>query len=86
MNAQMVQLVVAILGSSGVLDGIYALLKLRPESGQIVVTAAQGALVIQSGVLEQLQRENERLRQRVTALELELAKLRNEVHEDKETP
>ncbi|HEX6686429.1 MAG TPA: hypothetical protein VF062_26895 [Candidatus Limnocylindrales bacterium] len=67
--AQIVQMVVALLGAGGIIGGIVALMKLRPESGAIVVTAAQGALVVQSSVLNELHKENERLRSRVSALE-----------------
>lgn len=80
--ATLVPIVVSILGSGGLMGGIYTLLKLRPESGQIVVSAAQGALIVQTSVLNELHKENERLRVRVTTLERELAALRTEVHED----
>lgn len=75
-----IPIVVAVLGSGGLLGGIYALLKLRPEAGQIVVTAAQGALIVQSGVIDSLRAENDRLRQRVDQLESEVRSLRQEMH------
>lgn len=34
--------------------GIYALIKVRPEAGQIVVSAAQGAVVVQTTVIDNL--------------------------------
>jgi hypothetical protein len=76
-----IPVVVAILGSGGLLGGIYALMKLRPEAGQIVVTAAQGALIVQTGVIESLQNENARLRERVTSLERQLERLTHEIHD-----
>lgn len=85
-TGQFVMLIVAILGSGGLVGGVVALLKLRPESGQIVVTAAQGAVVVQSGVIETLRAEAERyraeaaaLRLRVTALEMERERERERV-------
>jgi cell division protein FtsB len=75
-----VPIIVAILSGGGLAGGVYALLKLRPEAGQIVVTAAQGALVVQAGVIEALVEENNRLRARVTALESRLQELQDEFH------
>lgn len=78
--AQLIPVLVAALGGGGLVGAVVALFKLRPESGAIVVTAAQGALVVQSSVLNELHKENERLRNRVSTLERELAALRVEVH------
>jgi cell division protein FtsB len=80
---ELVPIVVAILGAGGIAGSVVALLKLRPESGAIVVSAAQGALVVQTSVLNELHKENERLRDRVSTLERELAALRTEVREDR---
>lgn len=94
-----IPLIVTTLIGGGTLGGIYALLKLRPEAGQIVVTAAEGAVVVQTAVIKSLQEENRRLQERVSLLEVEreqdrrriaqlerqLGALRTEVHEDKET-
>lgn len=52
-----VVLIVSILGGGGLIAGIVALLKLRPEAGQILVTTAQGVVIVQSTVIESLQRE-----------------------------
>lgn len=49
-----VPVISALLGVSGICGGIYALLKVRPEAGQIVVSAAQGAVVVQTTVIENL--------------------------------
>lgn len=70
-------LVLAVLGGGGLIGAVVALLKLKPEAGQITVVAAQGALVVQTGVIEQLREENERLRARLDAIETELAKSGN---------
>lgn len=95
MITELIPIVVAVLGAGGLIGAVVALVKLRPESGQIVVTAAQGALVVQSGVIDSLQKENARqqiridelqndnnqLRSRIGALERELHSLRDEIHE-----
>jgi threonine dehydratase len=72
-------LVVAVLGVGGFVGGIVALIKLRPETGQIVVNAAQDALIVQSGVLQALHDENTRLNARVIALEAEIRALKAQV-------
>jgi cell division protein FtsB len=68
---------IAILGTGGLAGGIVAFLKIRPEAGQIAVTASQGALIVQSGVIDELRKENERLRDRLTAIEAEMSKYNN---------
>lgn len=52
-----VTLVGLVLGGGGIAAGVVALIKVRPEAGQVVVTAAQGALVVQSGVIDELKEE-----------------------------
>jgi len=54
--------VVALLGG-GFFTGVVALLKVRPERDAVVVTAAQGALVVQSEVMDDLKEEIIRLRE-----------------------
>lgn len=73
-----VPLVVGLLSTGGLLGGIVLLLKLRPEAGQIVVTAAQGAVVVQAGVLRDLEIENTRLSNKATGLENKVASLETE--------
>jgi cell division protein FtsB len=70
----LVPLLLAVLGTGGIAGAIVALLKFRPEAGQITVVAAQGALVVQQGVLKDLQDENARLRQRIEALEKDMSR------------
>ncbi len=53
--------VVSFIFGGGLVTAIVALYKVKPEAGQIVVTAAQGALVVQTGVIENLQKEIIRL-------------------------
>jgi hypothetical protein len=72
----LVQIIVSVLGGGGVVGGIFALIKFKPESGAIVVTAAQGALVVQSSVIDSLQKENARQRTRIDDLQVENNELR----------
>ena len=65
-------LLVALLGAGGVTGAVVALFKARPEAGQISVSAAQGAVIVQTGVIEELRQarvddraEVERLREQL---------------------
>lgn len=63
MNATtVVTLVIGLIGVGGIGGAIVAIAKLRPEAGQIVVQTAQGALIVQSGVIESLTEELERVK------------------------
>jgi threonine dehydratase len=66
-----VVLVVSIIGGGGLIAGIVALLKLRPEAGQILVTTAQGVVIVQTTVIDNLQKE-------LTRMGKELDELREE--------
>lgn len=61
-------LIPAIL-SSGFLGGIYLLFKLKPEVNQITVTAAQGVVLMQTGVIEDLRKENRDFREELRKME-----------------
>jgi hypothetical protein len=52
----MTTVLVALLGG-GFVSGVTALLKFKPEKDAVVVSAAQGAVVVQSGVIDALQEE-----------------------------
>ena len=67
------------LFGGGVVAAITAAYKLRPEAGQIVVTAAQGALLVQTGVIENLQKEIVRLTEELRQIKVENQDLRNRV-------
>lgn len=58
-------IITALFGAGGV----YALLKIRPEAGSIVVKSAQDAVVVQASVIDAL--ENEINRQKALVVELE---------------
>lgn len=56
-----VELAVVIIGSGGLAGAVVALIKVRPEATRITVDAAEGAVVVQTGVITDLRNENERL-------------------------
>lgn len=72
-----VVLVVSVIGGGGLIAGIVALLKLRPEAGQILVTTAQGVVIVQTTVIDNLQKE-------LTRMGNELDELREECREREE--
>lgn len=65
--------IISFIFGGGLIAAIVALYKVKPEAGQIVVTAAQGALVVQTGVIENLQKEIIRLSREVDELKTKLA-------------
>ena len=69
MSQALISVLVAVIGSGGLVGGIVAFLKLRPERDSIVVTAAQGALLMQTGIADQLRADLAAAEQRVRALE-----------------
>lgn len=60
-GGNIVVLVSAILGAGGLVGGIIALLKFKPEAGQILVTTAQGVVLVQTSVIDSLQKEVARI-------------------------
>lgn len=71
----LVPVLLALLGTGGVVGALVAFLKVRPEAGQIAVDASQGALLVQTGVITTLREENEQLRKRLENLESTVAML-----------
>lgn len=69
-------LAVGILGSGGLIGAVIALLKLRPEAGQIMVTTAQGVVIVQTGVIDSLRSELKRVSDELDELRTENANLR----------
>lgn len=64
--------IISFVFGGGLVTAIIALYKVKPEAGQIVVTAAQGALLVQTGVIENLKKEVERLNTEVIELKQSL--------------
>ncbi|HWI47610.1 MAG TPA: hypothetical protein VNU45_05205 [Rummeliibacillus sp.] len=69
-NTYLFGAIVTAIASGGVLGSIVAWRKIPAEKQQIVVSAAQGAVVVQSAVIDTLKEENARLLERIEALEL----------------
>jgi outer membrane murein-binding lipoprotein Lpp len=63
-------LMVALLGG-GFVTGLVAMSRLKVDKDAVVVTAAQGALTIQSGVIAALNAEIQRLEADVSELRVE---------------
>lgn len=60
---------ITALGGGGIFGAIVAFVKVKPEAGQIVVKAAQGAVVVQSGVIDDLREQLEAQDKRIEILE-----------------
>lgn len=67
-----VAIIAALIGAGGIWGGIAAFRKVQPEKESIIVTAAQGVVVMQAGVLEDLREELTRALGRIDELEDEL--------------
>jgi hypothetical protein len=76
MNNTVLVAIISVLFGGGLAGSIVALIKVRPESGQILVSAAKDVVVIQQGAMAEMQRrlaaveqERDTLRDRVSELE-----------------
>lgn len=68
-TAAVITLVGTLVGVGGISGAIVAIVKLRPEAGQIVVRSAEGAVIIQASVIDTLQDEVQRLTERLSQVE-----------------
>jgi septal ring factor EnvC (AmiA/AmiB activator) len=66
------EILVVLFGAGGILGGLVALFKAKPERNKIIIDSAQGAVVIQSNVLDEVNaayenvlRENRALHERM---------------------
>lgn len=78
----LIVLVTSLVGGGGLLGGIYALLKLRPEAGQITVSTAQGVLLMQTSVIEDQRAQIERLQNRLDVVEPKLRRMQRKYGEN----
>jgi hypothetical protein len=77
----LVVLAVGIVGSGGLTGALIAVLKFRPEAGQVLVTTAQGVLIVQTGVIDSLRDELKRVSDKLEQMEKENAGLRARIRE-----
>lgn len=71
--------IISFIFGGGLVSAAVAMYKVKPEAGQIVVSAAQGALLVQTGVIENLKREIERLNNEILTLKAENGDLRKRI-------
>ncbi len=67
---------ITFIFGGGIVTAYQAFYKVKPEAGQIVVTAAEGALIVQTGVIGNLNKEIERLHTEIAELKKENEQLR----------
>lgn len=72
MTKDVIEVLAILIGGGGLIGGIVALIKVRPESARISVDAAQGAVVVQASVITSLREENDRLKKEKEACDLEM--------------
>lgn len=61
MNDATLQILTWVVGSGGVVTGIVAFFRMRSDNARTTVSAAEGAVIVQSGVITSLREENLRL-------------------------
>jgi predicted RNase H-like nuclease (RuvC/YqgF family) len=64
-----ITVLVSLLGGSGFLGGIYLLLKVRSESGSIIVKSAEGLVLMQSNIIKEYQESLRSAHDKIEALE-----------------
>jgi FtsZ-binding cell division protein ZapB len=65
----------AVLGPAGLVGGIYALLKLRPEAGQFTVNASEGVVMMQAGLLDRMRAELARAQTEIDELRMHMTQV-----------
>lgn len=63
LNENILQILAIVIGSGGTIGGIVTLLRLRSDTARTTVGAAEGAVIVQSNVITNLENENTRLRE-----------------------
>lgn len=81
-GSTLVTTIVYVLFGGGLFGGLVALVKLRPEGAQILVATAKDVVVIQRGVIEDMEQRfasmEDRFEQQVAASTLSLAECHSE--------
>lgn len=62
-----------MVGSGGVIGSLVTLLRLRSDTARTTVSVAEGAVIVQAGVIDSLKDENARLHEKCAALGKALA-------------
>ena len=81
MDKEWVTLIVAVLGSAGLLGSWAAFRKSKPEAGKIFIDAAQGVVLMQTGVIEDLRKEVRFLREENAKVSKENSDLKQRLEE-----
>ncbi len=71
-----VTLIAAILGSGGFFGGMYLLLKLKPETGSIVVKSAEDVVVMQGSIITELRKQIADLKEEIHSMREDMERLR----------
>lgn len=66
-----------VIGGGGIIGGIVAAFKLKPETQRIIVSAAEGAVIVQTKVITSLENQVERLQQEHEVCQDEVNELRD---------
>lgn len=74
-------IIAAFVGGGGVAGLISVVIKVRPEANQVIVTSAQGAVVIQSTVIDDLNEQLDRVGKRLEAQEALSERLKKDLVE-----
>lgn len=73
--------IVLLLSTGGLIGAIAILVKLRPEAGQIIVTQAQGAVIVQGKVIDDLQEQNAELKEENRQIKAENTEIKSQNRE-----
>lgn len=76
MNAALA--ITAVMAATGLLAAWVAFKKVKPERDSFLVSTAQGVVVMQSSILDEMQEEVQRVKSRADELEAQLRTMRNE--------
>jgi len=71
-GSELILVLAALLGGGGIATGVALLFKMGPEREKIIVDAAHGAVIVQSGVIDDLQEQLQDARERISDLTREL--------------
>jgi hypothetical protein len=82
MDSGIVQIILGLIGG-GLLTGIVAWIKAKPEAARIAVASAEGAVVVQASVIQDLRNELTRIALENERCRAQERELREEMHIEK---